>query len=558
MRSDFKRGCPIFSSHLPKKRTKEIPLSDLPSTREAILDGRILNQGIPKRQRYTMKEKYDICEAAEDLINDTAYPEIRTPTDYFQMMHPSQEVAHKWIGLYGKWTKPDHRARMVQAILGNDFGSIGKTTRSAYHKMENLLYNDIIDKRKKGHRVSNTFIRLRALQLHNELERTGDPIYTERPFKASNGWRTNFIKRRSLKYKKRKSGKKHSADDHLEQFLIFLSRVRFKLLSPIQDAISDPLWGRFPPANRYNMDQVPLPFVVSQEFTFTLKTDNNVHITCPSEALRKRQWTMHVVVNAGVGEAKAGWVDLISKGKGVRIKKEEVTRYHQDVDMFWQKNAWVDTQVMIKLANKFVSFKKKKHGDDWIVLFCDNLSAHLAPEVKEIFGSNQVLLWFFPPNMTEMVQPIDAGYGRSLRAAIGRQLDNWLMNGENLLKWEGKMTAMERRILVTHLVARANSYMMEDARDEQRLSCFERTGCLMTVAEAELHDKKIRPQGLTKELKIPRELIGNNEVEIPRNNNEMTGEINNLIEEENENEESEILLNDEQNKDEELGLEYEI
>ena len=102
MRSDFKRGCPIFSSHLPKKRTKEIPLSDLPSTREAILDGRILNQGIPKRQRYTMKEKYDICEAAEDLINDTAYPEIRTPTDYFQMMHPSQEVAHKWIGLYGK------------------------------------------------------------------------------------------------------------------------------------------------------------------------------------------------------------------------------------------------------------------------------------------------------------------------------------------------------------------------------------------------------------------------------------------------------------------------
>ena len=57
-------------------------------------------------------------------------------------------------------------------------------------------------------------------------------------------------------------------------------------------------------------------------------------------------------------------------------------------------------------------------------------------------------------------------------------------------------------------------------------------------------------------MKIPRELIGNNEVEIPRNNTETTGEINNLIEEENENEESEILLNDEQNKDEELGLEY--
>ena len=109
-----------------------------------------------------------------------------------------------------------------------------------------------------------------------------------------------------------------------------------------------------PPSHRYNMDQVPLPFVVSQDFTFTVENDTNIHITCPSESLRKRQWTMHVVTNVGDGDKRHAWVDLVTKGKGVRIKEAERQRYHPDVDMLWQKNAWVDGDVMKKLAHKFV------------------------------------------------------------------------------------------------------------------------------------------------------------------------------------------------------------
>ena len=87
------------------------------------------------------------------------------------------------------------------------------------------------------------------------------------------------------------------------------------------------------------MDQVPLPFVVSQKFTFTVKEDANIHISCPSEALRKRCWTMHVVVNAGNEDERHAWVDLVSKGTVTRIKQEEKEQYHTSVDMFWQKNS---------------------------------------------------------------------------------------------------------------------------------------------------------------------------------------------------------------------------
>ena len=211
---------------------------------------------------------------------------------------------------------------------------------------------------------------------------------------------------------------------------------------------------------------------------------------------------MYCVVNAGANDDRHAWVDLISKGTGNLIKVEETSRYHPSVDMYWQKNAWVDGTIMVQLANKFVKEKKSRHGDEWVVLFADNLSAHLLPQVKEIFGSNQVLCVYFPPNMTEMVQPVDAGYGRSLRSAIGRELDEWLMDAANLLKWEEKMTAMERRVLVTHFIGRSQNYMMLPENDKRRIGCFERPGCLITTRVCD-KDHLIRPQGVTVPYLVP-------------------------------------------------------
>ena len=84
---------------------------------------------------------------------------------------------------------------------------------------------------------------------------------------------------------------------------------------------------------------------------------------------------------------------------------------------------------------------------------------------------------FLSPNTTESIQPIDAGYGRSLRCNIGESLDAWLMEESNLEKWEGKMTASERRVLLSNLVGEANEKALND--DDMRFNCFVRTGCLL-------------------------------------------------------------------------------
>ena len=73
------------------------------------------------------------------------------------------------------------------------------------------------------------------------------------------------------------------------------------------------------------------------------------------------------------------------------------------------------------------------HGaDEWVILFCDNLRAHVDTYVKRIFGDNKVLLCFLPPVTTNFTQAIDDGYGRSLRIAVGNAPGECLMEHDNM------------------------------------------------------------------------------------------------------------------------------
>ena len=68
----------------------------------------------------------------------------------------------------------------------------------------------------------------------------------------------------------------------------------------------------------------------------------------------------------------------------------------------------------------------------WVILFCDNLSPYLDEEVNKIFGEIKVFLCFFPPNMTNFLQPMYDGLGRSVRLSVGRHLGEWLVNNDNM------------------------------------------------------------------------------------------------------------------------------
>ena len=64
------------------------------------------------------------------------------------------------------------------------------------------------------------------------------------------------------------------------------------------------------------------------------------------------------------------------------------------------------------------------------------------------------------------------------------------------------MTTMERRILVTHLVACTQEHMLLPENDHKQINCFERTRCLITK-EAYERDKLIKPQSVTIPFVVP-------------------------------------------------------
>ena len=53
------------------------------------------------------------------------------------------------------------------------------------------------------------------------------------------------------------------------------------------------------PQQRHDMDQVPLPFVVSMESIYAMGNDDDVHVSCLNEALRKKQFAVYIFVTPG-------------------------------------------------------------------------------------------------------------------------------------------------------------------------------------------------------------------------------------------------------------------
>mmetsp|Transcript_15361 Transcript_15361/g.28931 ORF Transcript_15361/g.28931 Transcript_15361/m.28931 type:complete len:660 (+) Transcript_15361:59-2038(+) len=430
----------------------------------------------------------------------------------------------KYRNRYLKWSHDESYRKSLLDLIGGKKKSQGrckmqKVQKSPFHDIESELYGRFVDKRKKSQKVSSQWLRITAKQIFGEKQHADPDKWGDKSFKASYGWMRRFMTRKKIKFRKRKCGKEKTAEDCIEDFEKFMKLLRFELLAPNENIggrhDNHPLWGRFPPERRYNMDQVPLPFVVNQEATFTTCDDKIVNVKCPSESLRKRQFTMHLVFNAGKGDLAHGWCDLVCKGTGTRVSNIEKELWNDDVKVSWQPNAWVDTMVMKDIAHHFVAEKINKHGlDVWVILFCDNLSAHLNADVKDIFARGKVFLCYFPPNMTHFIQPIDAGLGRSVRVAIGNFLDEWLMDEDNLAKWETKLTACERRVLMTDLISRAMQHVTSNQQDDMRIGCFERTGCLLTWLPSDEYDSKIKPQGMKPgSFSIPREQGNDNPVQ---------------------------------------------
>mgnify|MGYP002039733378 CR=1 FL=1 len=117
------------------------------------------------------------------------------------------------------------------------------------------------ERRQRGARVSANFLRIKmfaAVALH----------YPHNNFTASRSWQLRFRKRFNLRPRRAQKTKKKSAGQRAPKIKYWHHCFHRMLSSPrAGDGYWNDKWGRFPPSYRFNVDQVPLPFIVSQDST---------------------------------------------------------------------------------------------------------------------------------------------------------------------------------------------------------------------------------------------------------------------------------------------------
>ena len=213
----------------------------------------------------------------------------------------------------------------------------------------------------------------------------------------------------------------------------------------------DDKWEIFVPNQRYNVDQSPLSFVVDVQRTYQqteCQHTEKIWIAQPGSGLDKRQCTLQIVTRA---EGEQPRTTIIFRGQGKRISLDEKIAWHQDVDVYWQRNAWADTKVSLECVKGTLS--KSVQGLDRFVLFLDNLKSQQSDEFNSAVATLNGVAWFGLKNATDSWQVVDAGLTQMLKVLIGQAHQNLPDKEENADRQYGNertFTASERRILITH------------------------------------------------------------------------------------------------------------
>ena len=262
----------------------------------------------------------------------------------------------------------------------------------------------------------------------------------------------------------------------------------------------DKKWGRLKPSKRFNVDQVPLPFSIQPKSTYEVplssgkqRKDHGIWVAQLGNGLDNRQSTLQLCFSP----EKVVKPALIFRGKGKRISKDELMAYDKDVDVYWQPNAWADTNFCLEWIKG--TFSKAVSDIDEYVLFCDNLKGQANDEFKSEVRMHSGIVWYGIPNRTHFWQPVDAGPGKTFVSLVKQAQQEWLEHDENIELWLGndnrKLTAKQRRILIEIWVGDAfRKFSTVEKYKKMCYRSFEKTGCLITVDGSD--DDKIQPESM--------------------------------------------------------------
>jgi hypothetical protein len=355
-------------------------------------------------------------------------------------------------------------------ISGQKKGSrrgIGVHTQTGKeHAMELELMRLFTLARQAGRSVGARWFRSNARQIYSKLypERILRKENTLRVeylgFKFSASWFRGFRRRFgiSLRAKTKQAQKVPEAFREKIQ-----SWLQFNRRQTVIEEFSDqglpckvPCVGRFKLSEIANMDQTPIAFEFLTAKTYDFKGSKTVWLKEARSGWDRRQATLQICVFADGIQRSRPLLIFHGAEVGDSRRRVEEREYHQDVVTLYNPTAWATSKTMLywiqhdyRLCSPFgVRDIEPK------LLAIDAFRAHNTTEVMAAFKKLKTTVSLIPGGCTGFVQVLDVALNKPMKMLIAQEADDHY--DAHIEQWTaGKYTVGERRIMLTHWVARA-------------------------------------------------------------------------------------------------------
>ena len=113
------------------------------------------------------------------------------------------------------------------------------------------------------------------------------------------------------------------------------------------------------------------------------------------------------------------------------------------------------------------------------MIFADNVTFEQDKQFHDACRHElNTIVYPLPETHTDKIQPLDAGFGKMYKTKIGDEMDEWLDDKDTLELWHDKLSAGQRRILMTKWAGADWRELTTDKAFIKKL--FQNTGCLIT------------------------------------------------------------------------------
>ena len=233
-----------------------------------------------------------------------------------------------------------------------------------YLELYEALFNEFLAARSREYNVNFSWLWSRARKLKLDI----DP-----KVEAKHHVIGCFLQKKELRMRSKQRKKRKQREPSLKKWHATFREKCIQTGS--EDPSYDQKWGCYQPAQRLNVDQSPLPFVVHSKKTFEYiqkgeGSTTNVWISQPGLGLEKRQCSLQVMLWPNRGQPK---LTIIFRGQRKRISQDKESEWHKGVNVYFQPNAWFHQNVCKSWYEEtFLPFVKEQKLDKFVFLL-DNL-----------------------------------------------------------------------------------------------------------------------------------------------------------------------------------------